>query len=68
MAPKGPNSFLYKHSHIHIKSKVMKRRIQWCKKFAPATCLGVTRDKKNRILGPVFDCHTTPPRRFELEP
>ena len=23
---------------------------------------------KSRIWGPFFDCHTTPPRLFELEP
>ena len=28
---------------LHIKSKVMKSRIQWCKNLAPGTCLGITR-------------------------
>ena len=41
MAPKGPKSILYKHSHVaHINSKVMKSRIQWGKTFAPGACLG----------------------------
>ena len=44
--PKGPKFFLYKHSHVHIKSKVMKSRIQWCKNFAPGAYLGVTRGHK----------------------
>ena len=30
---------------LHIKSKVMKSRIQCCKHFAPGACLGVTRDQ-----------------------
>ena len=51
---------------LHIKSKVMKRRIQWCKNFVPGACLGVTRGQKvgSGIL--LFDCHTL--RHFELEP
>ena len=32
---------------LHIKSKVMKSRIQWCNNFAPGACLG----SKNRIFG-----------------
>ena len=31
---------------LHIKSKVMKSRIQWCKNFALGTCIGVTRGQK----------------------
>ena len=31
---------------LHIKSKVMKRRIQGCKHFAPGACLVVNRGKK----------------------
>ena len=55
VAPKGSKSILYKVM-LHIKSKVMKSRIQWCKNFAPGACLGVTRGQrsKNRILDPVF--------------
>ena len=35
VAPKGPKSILYKHIvMLHIKSKVMKSRIQWFKNFA----------------------------------
>ena len=30
---------------LHIKLKVMKSSKQWCKKFAPGACLGVTRGK-----------------------
>ena len=45
LAPKGPKSILYTVM-LHIKSKVMKRRIQWYKNFAPGACLGVTRGQK----------------------
>ena len=46
MAPKGPkNLFCTNIVMLHIKSKVMKSKIQWCKHFAPA-CLGVTRGQK----------------------
>ena len=31
---------------LHIKSKVMKNRIQWCKHFAPGACLGITKCQK----------------------
>ena len=31
---------------LHITSKVMKSRIQWCKHYAPEACLGVTRGQK----------------------
>ena len=50
---------------LHIKSKAIKSRIQWCKYFAPGACLGVTRGQK---VGFYFDCHTTPLRLFELQP
>ena len=43
------NSFCNNIVMLHIKSKVMKSRIQWCKKFAPGVCLRVIR---SRILGP----------------
>ena len=54
MAPKGPKSILYNIVTLHIKLKIMKSRIQWCNNFAPRACLGVTRGKKSRILGPIF--------------
>ena len=31
---------------LHIKSKVMKSRILWCKNFASEACLGITRGQK----------------------
>ena len=52
---------------LHIKLKVMKSRIQWCKHFAPGAFMGVTRGQKVGFLVLIFDCHTTPLRLFELE-
>ena len=49
---------------LHIKSKVIKIRIQWCKYFAPGACLGVTRGQKVGFWVLVFDCHPTPLRLF----
>ena len=49
---------------LHIKSKVMKSRIQWCKHFAPGACLGVTRVQNVGFWFFLFDCHTTPPRLY----
>ena len=46
MAPKGPNPFCANIVLLHIISKVMKSRIQWCKNFALGACLGVTRGQK----------------------
>ena len=45
MAPKGPKSILY-IVVLHIKSKVMKSRIQWCKMFAPGHDWGTPEIKK----------------------
>ena len=67
MAPKGPKPILYKHSHVAYQIKIM-NRIQWCKNFASGACLGVTGGQKIGFGVLVFDCHTTPPRLFELEP
>ena len=53
MAPKGPKSILYMVI-LHIKSKVMKSILQWCKTFASGACPGVTSGHKNRICGPFF--------------
>ena len=44
--PKGQNLFCTNIVMLHIKSKVMKSRIQWCQHFTPGACLGVTRDQK----------------------
>ena len=78
-SPKGPESILYKHM-LHIKSKIMKSKMQWCKNFAQwvgwgggggkdlGACLGVTRGQKVGFSVLFFDCHTTPLRLFELEP
>ena len=46
--PKAPqNSFCTNIVMLYIKLKVMKSRIQWCKKkFAPGTCLGSLEVKK----------------------
>ena len=65
--PIGPKSILY-IVMLHIKSKVMKSRIQWCRNFAPRACLVVTRGQKVRFGVLFFSRHTTPPRLFELEP
>ena len=46
VAPKGQNPFCSNIIMLHIKSKVMKSRIQWCKNFALGACLVVTRGKK----------------------
>ena len=45
VASKGPKSILY-IAMLHLKSKVMKSRMQWCKSFAQGACLGVTRGQK----------------------
>ena len=45
---------------LHIKMKVMKSRIQWCKRFALGTCLGVIRGQKVGFCVQFFDCHQTP--------
>ena len=51
---------------LHIKSKVMTSRR--CK-ILPGGMSGSHQRSKSRIWGPFFfDCHTTPPRVFELEP
>ena len=39
VAPKGQNPFCSNITMLHIKSKVMKSRIQWCKMFATGACL-----------------------------
>ena len=64
MAPMGQNPFCTNIVMLHIKSKVMKRRIQWCKNFAPRACLGVTRGEKVGFWVLFFDCHPTPFRLF----
>ena len=61
---------------VMFKSKVMKSRIQWCKKFAlgggggggGGACLGVTRGQEVGFWVFFFYCHMAPPRLFELEP
>ena len=65
------NAFCTNIVMLHIKSKVMKSRIQWCKEFAPGACLEVTKGKKVGFgvfffFFFFFDYHTTP-RLFELE-
>ena len=52
---------------LHIKTKVMKREIQWCKKCARGHVWGSPEVKKQDI-GSFFYCHTNPSRIFELEP
>ena len=47
---------------LHIKLKVMKSRIQWCKNFPPGACLGVIRGQKVGFWVHFFDCHPTPLR------
>ena len=63
VAPMGQNQFYTNTVMLHIKSKVMKSRIQWCKNFAPGACLGVTRGQKV-FLVLFFDCHPTPLRLY----
>ena len=60
------NAFYTNIVMFHIKSKVMKSRIQWCKEFAPGACLEVTIGKKVGFGVLFFYCHTTP-RLFKLE-
>ena len=43
---KGLNPFCTDIVMLHIKSKVIKSRIQWCKNFAPRPCLCVNRGQK----------------------
>ena len=64
MAPLGQNQFCTNIVMLHIKSKVMKSRIQWCKNFAPGACLGVTRGQKVEFWVLIFYCHPTPLRLF----
>ena len=45
---------------LRIKSKVMKSRIQWCKKFAPGAYLGVTTGQKVGFWVLFSDCHPIP--------
>ena len=52
MAPKASKSILY-IVMLHIKSKVMKSTIQWCKKFAQGHVWG-SLEVKSRILGPFY--------------
>ena len=44
--PEGSRIHFVRTVMLHIKSKVMKSKIQWCKHFAPAACLGFTRGLK----------------------
>ena len=64
------NSFYTNIIMLYIKSKVMKRRIQWCKNLPWGHDWGVTRGQKIGfwVLFFFYYCHSTPPRRFELEP
>ena len=54
----GQNPFCTNIVMLHIKSKVMKSRIQWCKNFAPGVCLGVTRGQKVGIWVLFIPRHT----------
>ena len=62
MAPISQNPFCTNIVMLHIKSKVKKSRIQWCKHFAPGACLWVTRGQKVGFGVLFFDCHPTPLR------
>ena len=66
--PEGSKSILYKHTIVmlHIKSKVMKSRIQWCKILPQEHVWGSIEVKKSKrkILDPIFDCHPTLLRLF----
>ena len=68
MAPKGPKSILYNHSHVAYQLKGNEELNTVVLKFCPGACLGVTRGQKVGFLFLCFDCHTFPPRLFELEP
>ena len=67
MAPRRvQNLFCTNIVMLHIKSKVIKSRIQWCKNFATGgMCGGHQRSKSG--FGVLFFIVTTPPRLFELE-
>ena len=60
MVPNSQNLFCSNIIMLHIKSKVMKSRIQWCKTFAPGICLGVTKGQKVGLWVLFFYCHPTP--------
>ena len=64
VAPMGQNLFCTNIIMLHIKSKVMKNRIQWCKTFAPEACLE-SLDVKKLDFGSFFlYCNPTPRRLF----
>ena len=48
--PEGSKIHFVQIVMLHIKSKVMKSRIQWCTNFTPGACLEVTRGKKVGFL------------------
>ena len=54
VAPIGQNPFCTNIVMLHIKSKVMKSKILWCKTFDPGACLGVTRGQKVGFWVPFF--------------
>ena len=62
VAPMGQNPFCTIIVMLHIKSKIMKSRIQWCKNLSPGACLGFTRGQKVGFWVLFFDCHPTPLR------
>ena len=64
VAQMGQNPFCTNIVMLHIKLKVMKSRIYWCKNFVLGACLGVTRDQKVEFWVLFFDCHPTPLRLF----
>ena len=80
MPTEGSKIHFVQTAMLHSKSKVMKNRIQWCKTFVSGGGGGMSgghQRSKSRIAGPLFiyfiyflffDCHTTPPGLFELEP
>ena len=52
--PKESKTHFVQTVMLHIKSKVMKSRIQRCKTFTLGACLGGHRRSKSRILVPFF--------------
>ena len=46
VAPMGQNSFCTNIVMLHIKSKVLKSKIQWCNNFAPGHVWGSLEVKK----------------------
>ena len=52
MAPKGPKSILYKHSHVAYQTKSNEEKNSVVQKFCPEGMSGDHQRTKSRIFGP----------------